>query len=137
MSLVVDASVAVKWVVLEESRADALRRTAGVDLAGPDFVLVEAANILWKKVRRKELDQKQAHLGLEFIRGAYQSLVPASDLIDDAASISFEIDHPVYDCLYLACARRLGLSLLTADQKLAQRGEAAGFEVALLSRAAP
>ena len=32
MSLVVDASVAVKWVVLEESRADALRRTAGVDL---------------------------------------------------------------------------------------------------------
>ena len=135
MSLVVDASVAVKWVVLEEGRAEALRRTAGVQLSAPDFVLVEAANILWKKVRRKELNQDQAHLGGEFIRAAFQSLIPASDLIEDAASISFDLDHPVYDCMYLACARRLGFSLLTADQKLAQRSEAAGFSVELLSGA--
>lgn len=135
MSLVVDASVAVKWVVLEEGRAEALRRTAGVPLSAPDFVLVEAANILWKKVRRKELNRDQAHMGAEFIRAAFQSLIPASDLIEDAASISFDIDHPVYDCMYLACARQLGFSLLTADQKLAQRSEAAGFSVELLSGA--
>ena len=30
-----------------------------------------------------------------------------------------EVDHPVYDCLYLACAESTGSVLVTADQRLA------------------
>lgn len=136
MSLVVDASVAIKWVVLEEGRAEALQRTSGIDLAAPDFVLVEAANILWKKVRRKQLDLKHAHRGLEFVSGAFQTLVPAAGLVDDALAISFTLDHPVYDCMYLACARKLEVQLLTADRELALRGKEAGFSVDFLSGSA-
>lgn len=61
-----DASVAVKWVVLEEGRGEALRRTAGLELAGPDFVLVEAANILWARMLGAPLltaDRQLASLG--------------------------------------------------------------------------
>ncbi|MDE0164082.1 MAG: hypothetical protein OXL36_03200 [Bryobacterales bacterium] len=31
------------------------------------------------------------------------------------------IDHPVYDCLYLACAELTASALITADQKLVDR----------------
>lgn len=121
MKLVVDASVAIKWVVAEEGRAEALRQTAGEELVAPEFVLVEAANILWKKVRRRELDAEQAQRGLSFITGAYGQLVPTGALIDSAFSLALAFDHPVYDCLYLACAEQQGVDLLTADAKFANK----------------
>jgi predicted nucleic acid-binding protein len=33
-------------------------------------------------------------------------------------TLAFELDHPVYDCLYLACAMREKTTLITADQRL-------------------
>ena len=104
MKLVVDASVAVKWVVAEEGRAEALRRTAGQELIAPEFVLIEVSNILWKKVRLRHLDREQAQRGLEFVAGAYERLLPTSQLIHQALFLALELDHPVYDCLYLACS---------------------------------
>ena len=52
--LVIDASIAIKWVIEEDrtKEALALRRQA---LAAPDLLVAECANILRKKVRRKEL----------------------------------------------------------------------------------
>ena len=53
---IVDASVAIKWVVDEPGTEHALllRRDS---LAAPDLLVPECANILWKKVRRKELSE--------------------------------------------------------------------------------
>lgn len=133
MKLVVDASVAVKWVVAEEGRAEALQQTAGEQLVAPEFVLVEAANILWKKVRLHELDAEQAQRGLSFIVGAYEQLVPTSALIDNAFSFALAFDHPVYDCLYLACAEQQGVDLLTADARFASK---VGGRAVLLGRKA-
>jgi predicted nucleic acid-binding protein len=39
-------------------------------------------------------------------------------LVESAIGISLALRHPVYDCLYLACAVRLGTRLVTADQRL-------------------
>jgi predicted nucleic acid-binding protein len=36
----------------------------------------------------------------------------------EALALACHLDHPVYDCLYLALARREAAVLLTADQKL-------------------
>ena len=46
--LVIDASVAIKWVIEEAGTKEALalRRQA---LAAPDLLVAECANILWKK----------------------------------------------------------------------------------------
>jgi len=48
-TLVIDASVAVKWVVEEDGTADApaLRRSA--KLIAPELLMAECADILWKK----------------------------------------------------------------------------------------
>jgi predicted nucleic acid-binding protein len=48
---VIDASVAIKWLVDEPGTAAALslRRHR---LLAPDLLIAECANVLWKKVRR-------------------------------------------------------------------------------------
>jgi predicted nucleic acid-binding protein len=121
VTLVVDASVAIKWIVEEDGHEEAVRVSRAERVVAPDFAAVEAANILWRKVRLKELDATQAKAGLRFIRDAYAEFVPTGELLDRALSIALSIDHPVYDCLYLACAERMECSVLTADRRLAAK----------------
>jgi predicted nucleic acid-binding protein len=54
MTLVVDASVGLKWV-LDEPDSDLAKALAVGDetLLVPDFWLNEACNVLWLQVRRK------------------------------------------------------------------------------------
>ena len=35
-----------------------------------------------------------------------------------ASTIALELDHPVYDCIYLACTEIEGVPLVTADRRL-------------------
>ena len=41
--------------------------------------------------------------------------------MEAATRIAIELDHPAYDCVYLALARRRGAPLVTSDQKLVTR----------------
>ena len=113
MSVVVDASIAVKWVVAETGHEESLLLSRAQPLIAPDFVLVETANVLWKKVRIGELMREQALQGLAFIREAYAELIPSSGLIERALNIALQLDHSVYDCLYLACAQVEQLEFVT------------------------
>ena len=57
-------------------------------------------------------------------------LCPSADLVAHAAAIALEIGHPVYDCLYLACAEVEGSPLVTADTRLRNAARAyAGVDV--------
>ena len=131
MNLLVDASVAVKWLFTEERSAESRQLLAHrIVLHAPDFILTEAANVIWKKARRKEIADPQPYL--EELAGMPDIVVlrPAADLIAHASAIALEIDHPVYDCLYLACAEIEGAPLVTADGKLHDAAEAyPGVEV--------
>lgn len=46
--LVVDASVAVKWVVTEDGTAEAVSLLS-IPMSAPDLLIAECANILWKE----------------------------------------------------------------------------------------
>jgi len=55
-AVVVDASVAIKWLLEESGTRPAVRLLAERrPLLAPDLMLIEAANALWKKVRRGEM----------------------------------------------------------------------------------
>jgi hypothetical protein len=55
-SLIVDASVAVKWFFEEPGGKDALElRGDDVEFAAPDLVIAEIGHAAWKKWRRKEI----------------------------------------------------------------------------------
>jgi predicted nucleic acid-binding protein len=57
-ALVINASIAIKWVIEEEGTKEALalRNQA---LAAPDLLIAECANILWKKARRRKLSARK------------------------------------------------------------------------------
>ena len=126
MKLIVDASIAVKWLIAEPHSHEARRLLAPrIVLHAPDFILTEVANVIWKKARRKDIPSPQPYIEeLANITDAV-GLQPSTELVIKAAALAVQIDHPVYDCVYLACAEAGSAPLVTADERLAQRAKAA------------
>jgi predicted nucleic acid-binding protein len=121
MSLyVVDSSVAIKWYVPEVHDAEAQRlRAGGAVLHAPDFLDVEVAAILWKKIRRGVLTRGDADDILNELAGlAMVTRHPTGPLVVPAFDLADRTNRTVYDCLYLALAVRLGGAMVTADDKL-------------------
>lgn len=119
--LVVDASVAVKWLLPEPDRPLARRLlTEGEPLCAPDLVLAEVGNALWKNVRRG-MPAGPLREGWDILPSCFRSLVPMAELAGEALALALRHDHPVYDCFYVALARRESAPLVTADSRLAER----------------
>lgn len=117
MTLVIDASIAVKFVVREPGSIAAKQYLESPEpLIAPDWLLVEAASALWNKVRRSELLIVHAENVLRSLPSFFERLHPASELIDEAFKLSLLVRHSVYDCLYLALAVREKCQVVTADE---------------------
>jgi predicted nucleic acid-binding protein len=54
-AFVIDAGIAVKWVVEEDGTTEAFALHQKAKLLAPELLVAECANILWKKVERREL----------------------------------------------------------------------------------
>ena len=122
MKLVVDASVVVKWFVSETLSEEArLLLAHRLELHAPDLLLVEYANVIWKKFRRGELTASPEYMDALSDLSENITLHPIGELIERAAQAALEIEHPVYDCLYLASAKETESRLITADEKLANK----------------
>ncbi|HKA08224.1 MAG TPA: type II toxin-antitoxin system VapC family toxin [Gemmataceae bacterium] len=119
-ALVVDSSVAIKWYVPEALAAEALQvRDGAAPLHAPDFLEVEVAAIVWKKIRRGAMTRLVGDgiladlpaLGIITYHATRPLVTPAFDLADRTG-------RTVYDCPYLALAAQLGGVMVTADEKL-------------------
>lgn len=133
MTIVVDASVAVKWGVNEELRGqarDLIRRRD--ELTAPDLIHAEVANICWRKIRQGEMASNHAMLLLASIRQVIPTTEPVASLADRALGIAIELAQPAYDAVYLALAEARGGVLITADKRLVDR--AARSKLATLVR---
>ena len=116
-SLVIDASVAVKWVIEEEGTTEALALRDRA-LAAPDLLIAECANILWKKVRRNELSEQEALFAAGLLARADIELMAMRPYLEAAVRIAVALDHPAYDCIYIALAEAEELRFVTADMSL-------------------
>lgn len=116
---VVDASVAMKWVV-EEPGSERARQLSEVRLRAPDVLLIECANALWKKALRGELSKDSAAARLAVLSDAPVTVHSSAGLMPAALEMAIELRHPVYDCLYLALAAQNGIPLVTADNRFAE-----------------
>jgi predicted nucleic acid-binding protein len=120
-TLVIDASIAVKWVVEEHGTPEALALRQKAKLIAPELLVAECANILWKKVKREELLKQEALLAARLLQGAEIELLPTRSLFEAATRMSIEIDHPAYDCLYLALAVEKECPFVTADERFLRK----------------
>ncbi len=120
MTLVVDASVALKWFVADEPDAGpalAIVRDEAV-LAAPDLVVAEVCSAAWRLARLGRISQAQLDEIASVLPRFFDPLVSAAGLAPRAVSIAAQLDHPVYDCLYLALAELQRAVLVTADTRL-------------------
>jgi len=88
------------------------------EVAAPDLLIVEALNALWKLARagRRAPPTEVVLELLDHIR-----IVPSRPYAPRAARLAQELDHPVYDCLYLSLAEAHGEILVTADARLLRK----------------
>ncbi|MHA4875248.1 type II toxin-antitoxin system VapC family toxin, partial [Enterococcus faecium] len=64
-AIVLDASVAVKIVSEEQDSDAAVRRVAYAgSVIAPDWMVLETAHALWKKVQAEQFDQSAAEAGI-------------------------------------------------------------------------
>jgi predicted nucleic acid-binding protein len=114
--IVIDASVAVKWV-LDESGSEAAVALRDQELIAPALWLAEAANALWRRVRTGEITAVEANARLSELRRAPVASLSMEPYLDPALELAVEMGHAVYDCIYLALALRHRTHVVTADRR--------------------
>lgn len=118
--MIVDSSVAMKWLLVEalSDRADDLLRRG--DLRAPDIVDFEVCQTLTRRVRQRLLSNNQA----ESLRVAFEATPMARDPWRRWATAAFELSLALQatfaDCLFLARAVDAGDRLVTADERFAR-----------------
>ncbi len=124
--MIVDASVAFKWVVEEPGSEDAIGWIGRQELIAPTLVHAEVGNALWKRVRRKEIAD-DGEIGERLADLArYLRTVDETPFLARALRFAVDLQHPIYDCIYLALAESMGDELLTADRRFLQAVAATG-----------
>ena len=130
MSLVVDASVALKWFLSEEPHAAQALAVVrdGAPMIAPDLLIAEVCNAAWRLARLGRISQIQVVEIAASLPRIFDALVSATGLAPRAVAIAAQLDHPVYDCLYLALAEAEQAHLLTADMRLLDKVRATSWE---------
>lgn len=120
---VVDASVVVKWLVDEDYSYEAAGLLdTGSTFVAPALVFAEAANALWAMRRRGDIAANDLADAVATLQAMPVS-VPVSmlQLTAAAARLAVDLDHPVYDCFYLALAIQTQYPVVTADARFKDR----------------
>lgn len=119
MALVVDASVAVKWLLPESgsSAATALREEDS-ELIAPSLIAAEIGSALWRAERAGTIKRSEAIEGIECALLWFEGLIPLEDIRGRALTLAIELRQPIYDCFYIALAERENAPLATADEAM-------------------
>ncbi len=126
--IVVDASIAAKWLLWEADtpRALGFLRTYGEDLHGPDLVFVEVAAVIVRRANIEKSIQSGALRALDKWTIAWADHVLRPHRVTQArllaaGRLAIDLGHPLKDCIYLALAIELGCDLATADRRFAEK----------------
>ena len=122
--IVLDASVVVKWFSEEEYTDKALEireriRMGGERVVVPDLLLYELANAL---KYNPSFDANDVSDALTSIFDMDVDIVtPIPEIINSAVTLAFEHNITVYDAFYLALAKEIEFTFITADGRLYKR----------------
>lgn len=136
--IVVDASVAAKWVLAESDReaAKALL-TNGERLIAPSLIRFEVTGAIIRRFRNNAIDENAARAAYvqwdDLLRNESLDLLPAEELMTQAFDFALHARHGLADCLYVAAAKTYGAEMITADVTLRERGLKLYPRIALLT----
>ena len=139
-TLVLDCSVAAKWILPEAGRGAALRwfdrYAAGeVLLIAPDLLLSEFASLLARRARRSEISAERAREAFLLMTKATPRLYETRPRVFRALDLSLRHGLSFWDSVYVALALEHECPLLTADRRLFRGGKARHPSIQLLDDA--
>ena len=122
-TLVVDCSVAAKWVLAEPGSTDASElldsdRSGKVSLIAPDLLLAEFASLIAKRVRRSLMQSNEASHAFQLMKASAPILFETFPLLERALDLALQNHMSLWDCVYLALAIDQNCSFITADRRL-------------------
>jgi predicted nucleic acid-binding protein len=120
--IVVDANVAIKWVV-EQPHFERAREIVarGITLMVPGMFVAEVTSTLWRYIRTKAITAEQAQDGLVSILGQISLFEQDASLAEEALNKGSELSYAPYDCFYLVLAMRRSAPFVTADRRFINR----------------
>jgi predicted nucleic acid-binding protein len=119
LSIVVDASIVLKWFIPEiDSERAAAVLNHGDQFVVPDLLFAEVANALRVKMRRGELGGREARAILKALHTVPFVVEPSLSHIQPALDIAAEAGITVYDALYIAVAVASKAAFATSDRRL-------------------
>lgn len=134
MSLVLDASVALAFVYLDEltpatARLGEIVRTSGAWV--PSIWRLEVANSLQTHIRRRRIDAKFRAIALASLSALDIQVDPDTDTFAWSTTLELadQLTLTSYDACYLELAQRRGLPLATLDKDLRSASNKLGIPV--------
>lgn len=121
---VIDASVAVKWLLQDEPQSETalavLEDFANdrIALLAPAHLEYEVANAIRSAVRRGRLEPSAGLRALQFFLALAVPTVSGDVLLLNALTTALELDCALYDALYLTLADHAERPLVHADNRL-------------------
>jgi predicted nucleic acid-binding protein len=124
--VVVDASLALKWVLEERHSTEAqslldMWVQTQVIVTAPTLLVFEAANVLYQRVRRGQLNVEAAEKALSALTLTHLTFIGGDepDLSNQAIQLAAAYRLPAtYDAVYMGLAIRSESPLWTADERL-------------------
>lgn len=143
MTIVVDASLAVKWFLAEDDShlADDVFEAHSGDITVPPVfgVEVSAAMVREANIHKAHADVMRsaiARLISFFDDGAIVVHAQSSQQLARAADLAIDLGHPLKDCLYLTLAMEIGCELVTCDARFAAKAKGVWDRVRVLGEGA-
>ena len=141
-TLVVDASVAIKWLLPERDQPSALRirtlyQQGTLTAIAPGLITSDIGNVLWKYVTRGLLTPEDAGRALFRFHQDAPILRDSPVFNATALRLAAQYRRTFYDSLYLALALHHNCQLVTADEKFVRAMQAVFPSVRLLRDYAP
>ena len=117
VTIIVDASVAIKWFFAEDDSEKALLLLELEDMVAPDLLLMERRNAALNKFRRGTASRAQAIQFERNFEATRLRIIPSLPLLPNAFQLTLDLGRAIYDCIYLAAALDAGVPLITADER--------------------
>jgi len=125
MAAVIDASVAVKWYIIEEFREQAINLRDDfikkkIKLLAPSILFFEVLNAI--RYSKKDISKKTLNnIGKSILYYGIQLFMFDEDLITETIKLALEKDVTIYDAVYVALAEIKKVRLYTADDRLIKK----------------
>jgi predicted nucleic acid-binding protein len=124
--MVIDTNIAIAYIIEGEEKLKNL--LVNNTTYAPAFGKIEMLNILRKYHFLKKIPLTDINQSYKNYKNIIDKFVADEEIIDLAYQLSLKLNHPIYDCLFLALSLELKKPFISADQKLMNKAKSIGIE---------